>query len=45
MGEVIERVYGPGGMPVGEASDLYGEWAGYWLLYLWASTMPGFRSP
>jgi 3-methyladenine DNA glycosylase/8-oxoguanine DNA glycosylase len=24
-----------------EINDVYGSWAGYWQLYLWASTMTG----
>ena len=39
LGEVIESVYGPGGKALDEVNRIYGEWAGYWSLYLWASTM------
>jgi DNA-3-methyladenine glycosylase II len=44
LGETIEGVYGSA-KSVKEVNDTYGEWAGYWQLYLWASTMPGFRRP
>jgi len=44
LGETIEAVYGSA-KPLKEINDTYGGWAGYWQLYLWASTMPGFRSP
>lgn len=44
LGEVIEEVYGAA-KPLKEVNDTYGSWAGYWQLYLWASTMPGFRRP
>lgn len=39
LGGVIEGVYGRKGRSVEEAGGLYGGWAGYWLLYLWASSM------
>ncbi len=38
LGEAIRRVYG-GEKPLKEVNDTYGSWAGYWSLYLWASTM------
>lgn len=41
LGEVVRRVYG-GDKPLKEVNDAYGSWAGYWSIYLWASTMPGF---
>jgi len=44
LGETIEGVYGSA-KPLKEINDVYGEWAGYWQLYLWASTMPGFSQP
>jgi len=44
LGEAIEGVYGSA-KPLKEVNDTYGDWAGYWQLYLWASTMPGFRRP
>lgn len=39
LGGVIEEVYGAKGVSVEEAGRLYGGWAGYWLLYLWATSM------
>ena len=44
LGEVIEGVYGAA-KPLKEVNETYRSWAGYWQLYLWASTMPGFRPP
>jgi DNA-3-methyladenine glycosylase II len=41
LGETIEKVYGPEGKPLEEINETYGSWAGYWSLYLWASTMNG----
>jgi DNA-3-methyladenine glycosylase II len=43
--ETIKKVYGPEGRPLEEINETYGSWAGYWSLYLRASTMPGFKSP
>ena len=43
LGEAIEGVYGSA-KPLKEINDTYGEWAGYWNLYLRASTMPSFKS-
>lgn len=43
LGETIAGVYGSA-KPLKEVNDTYGEWAGYWQLYLWASTMPSFKS-
>ena len=43
--ETIKKVYGPEGRPLEEINGKYGSWAGYWSLYLRASTMPGFTSP
>jgi len=34
-------VYGPEGKTLEEINGTYGSWAGYWSLYLWASTMNG----
>ena len=31
--------------PLKEIDEVYGAWAGYWQLYLWASRMDGFKSP
>lgn len=45
LGDAIKSVYGPEGKSLSEVNRTYGTWAGYWTLYLWASTMPGFRSP
>ncbi len=47
LGETIEGVYGSAKpiKEIKEINDTYGSWAGYWQLYLWASTMPGFRKP
>jgi DNA-3-methyladenine glycosylase II len=42
--ETIKGVYGSA-ISLKEINGTYGGWAGYWQLYLWASTMPGFRSP
>ena len=39
LGDAIKRAYGREGESIEEANRLYGEWVGYWLLYLWASTM------
>lgn len=39
--ETIKKVYGPEGKPLEEVNETYGSWAGYWSLYLWASTMHG----
>jgi DNA-3-methyladenine glycosylase II len=39
--ETIKKVYGPEGKPLEEVNETYGSWAGYWSLYLWASTMDG----
>ena len=39
LGETIEKVYGPEGRSPEEVNKTYGSWAGYWSLYLWASTM------
>lgn len=39
--ETIKKVYGPEGKPLEEVNATYGSWAGYWSLYLWASTMNG----
>lgn len=39
--EVIKKVYGPDGKSIEEVNETYGSWAGYWSLYLWASTMVG----
>ncbi|MDA4117018.1 MAG: hypothetical protein OK455_01575 [Thaumarchaeota archaeon] len=40
LGEAIESVYGPEGREtLDEVNRIYGDRAGYWLLYLWASTM------
>jgi DNA-3-methyladenine glycosylase II len=44
LGENIEEVYGSV-KPVKEVNEIYGNWAGYWRLYLGASTMTGFSSP
>lgn len=44
LDEAIKGVYGSA-QPLKEVNDTYGGWAGYWQLYLWASTMPGFRKP
>jgi len=44
LGETIKGVYGSA-ISLKDVNDTYGGWAGYWQLYLWASTMPGFRSP
>jgi DNA-3-methyladenine glycosylase II len=44
LGDTIEGGYGSA-KPIKEINDIYGAWAGYWQLYLWASTMPGFRTP
>ena len=41
LDETIRRVYGTAKSPK-EINEVYGSWAGYWSLYLWASTMPGF---
>jgi DNA-3-methyladenine glycosylase II len=43
--ETIKTVYGPEGRPLEEINETYGSWAGYWSLYLRASTMAGFTSP
>ena len=45
LGDAIKSVYGPEGKSLSEVNKTYGGWAGYWTLYLWASTMPGFTSP
>ncbi|HUI01368.1 MAG TPA: hypothetical protein VLX56_07040 [Nitrososphaerales archaeon] len=42
LGEVIRGVYGRD-KPLDEVNETYGSWAGYWSLYLWASTMAGFK--
>jgi len=39
--ETIKKVYGPEGKTLEEINGTYGSWAGYWSLYLWASTMNG----
>jgi DNA-3-methyladenine glycosylase II len=39
LGETIKKVYGPEGRSPEEVNKTYGSWAGYWSLYLWASTM------
>jgi DNA-3-methyladenine glycosylase II len=44
LGGEVEKIYGKA-KPLKEINDTYGSWAGYWQLYLWASTMPGFRPP
>jgi len=44
LGETIKEVYGSA-KSLEEINDTYRGWAGYWQLYLWASTMPSFRSP
>jgi len=41
LAETIKKVYGPEGKPLEEINSTYGSWAGYWSLYLWASTMNG----
>jgi len=43
--ETIKKVYGPEGRTLEEINETYGSWAGYWSLYLRASTMAGFMSP
>jgi len=45
LGERIGKVYGSGGRSPEEVNKTYGSWAGYWSLYLWASTMGAFKSP
>jgi len=45
LGETIQKVYGSEVMSPEVVNKVYGSWAGYWQLYLWASTMPGFTSP
>jgi len=42
LGDAIEKVYGPRGRSPEEINGMYGGWAGYWSLYLWASTMTAF---
>jgi len=39
--ETIKKVYGPEGKTLEEVNETYGSWAGYWSLYLRASTMNG----
>ena len=39
--ETIKKVYGPEGKTLEEVNETYGSWAGYWSLYLRASTMSG----
>jgi len=41
LGKTIEAIYGPEGRTLEEVNSTYGTWAGYWSLYLWASTMNG----
>lgn len=41
LAETIKEVYGPEGKPLEEVNRTYGSWAGYWSLYLRASTMMG----
>jgi DNA-3-methyladenine glycosylase II len=46
MGPVIsmvEEIYGPG-MTLDDINRRYGEWCGYWSLYLWASRMEARRA-
>ncbi len=45
LGETIKKVYGPEGRSPEQVNETYGSWAGYWSLYLWASTMGAFRPP
>jgi DNA-3-methyladenine glycosylase II len=41
----VDEVYGPE-MTVERVKSIYGNWAGYWLLYLWAHGIePGERGP
>lgn len=39
LAETIKRVYGSEGRQLEDVNSTYGEWSGYWSLYLWASTM------
>ena len=39
LGEAIADVYGPEGKTLDDVNRTYGDWAGYWLHYLRASTM------
>ena len=39
LAETINKVYGPKGKALEEVDKIYGNWSGYWSLYLWASTM------
>jgi 3-methyladenine DNA glycosylase/8-oxoguanine DNA glycosylase len=44
LGEEIQKIYGAE-VPLKEINEMYGTWAGYWQLYLWASTMASFSRP
>jgi DNA-3-methyladenine glycosylase II len=39
LSKTIESVYGPNGKTLEEINSTYGNWSGYWSVYLWASTM------
>jgi DNA-3-methyladenine glycosylase II len=41
--DTIKKVYGPEGKSLEEIEKTYGSWAGYWTLYIRASTMASFR--
>lgn len=41
LAETIKKVYGPSGKSLEDINATYGSWAGYWSLYLRASTMSG----
>jgi len=46
LSKAIEVVYGEGGNTLEFVNSTYGEWSGYWSVYLWASTMTmSVRSP